>query len=196
MDSINKIREYIDKNLSEKRKKHTYGVRDTAVRLAKKYGGDAEKAETAALAHDLYRGAPDSVLNYYVTHLGLESRYTDDPNLSHSKIAAAMIEKSFGISDRDIINAVSFHTTGRDGMSLLEKIVYISDAIEPGRTYAGVEDIRSLAEKDLDEACLLSLSRTIDYVRSEGKFLDEDTVKAKEYFENIIKNKKEREDDQ
>ncbi len=192
MDSISNICGYIDKNLSEKRKTHTYGVRDTAVRLAEKYGCDICKAEISALLHDLYRGAPINVLNYHVTHLGLDKKYLDNPNLSHGKIAAEMIQKAFGIDDADIINAVSFHTTGRAGMSTLEKIIYISDAMEPGRNYPGVEDIRNAAEDDIDRACLISLTQTIEYVRSEGKFLDEDTVKAKKYFEDIITSKGEK----
>lgn len=192
MDSISNIREYIDKNLSEKRKTHTYDVCSTAVRLAEKYGCDVSKAETAALLHDLYRGTPVSVLNYHVTHLGLDKKYLDNANLSHGKIAAEMIQKTFGVDDPDIINAVSFHTTGRPDMSLLEKIIYISDAMEPGRNYPGVDDIRKAAEEDIDKACLLSLSRTIDYVTSGGNYLDEDTVKAKKYFQDIITDKGEK----
>ena len=92
------------------------------------------------------------------------------------------MERDYGITDRDIINAVSYHTTGRAGMSLLEKIIYIADAIEPGRNYPGVEDVRVLAWQDLDRACLLSLERTIDFVRGQGNFLDSDTLEARDYL--------------
>ena len=127
------ICEYIEKNFSEKRKIHTEGVRQLAMKLAQQYGeGDAalvEKAEAAALYHDMYRGVPVDVLNYYVKHLELdEKRYKDNPNLAHGKIAAIIMERDFGVTDRDMINAVSFHTTGRPEMSLLEKIIYIADA--------------------------------------------------------------------
>ena len=98
------------------------------------------------------------------------------------------------MEDEDIINAVSFHTTGRAGMSLLEKIIYVADAIEPGRSYPGVEEIRRAAEEDIDKACLISLAHTIEYVRSDGKYLDEDTVYAKKYFEDILKQKGEKDD--
>lgn len=192
MDFINKITEYIDKNFTEKRREHTYGVRETAVSLAKKYGADSYKAEAAALLHDLYRGVPVTVLNYHVKHLGLDEKYFDNPNLSHSKIAAAVLKRDFGIDDEDIINAVSFHTTGRPGMSLLEKIIYIADAIEPMRSYPGVEELRREAEIDIDKACLDSLTRTIDYVTSERKFLDKDTVDAKKYFEDTVTQKGEK----
>ncbi len=186
MDSIDKIKAHIEKNFSEKRKIHTYGVVKTAIELAEQYGCDVEKAKLAAYFHDLYRSIPVNVLNYHVKHLELDKKYIDNPNLSHGKIAAEMIKRDYDITDQDIINAVSFHTTGRAGMSLLEKIIYIADAIEPNRNYPGVNDLRRAVKEDLDKACLMSLSHTIDYVSSEGNYLDEDTIHAKEYFEEII----------
>lgn len=192
--NISSINEYIEKNFSQKRKVHTEGVRVTAMKLAEKYGnGDEElvkKAELAALLHDLFRGVPVDVINYYVKHLELdEKRYKDNPNLAHGKIAEVIIQRDFQVTDQDIINAVSYHTTGRPEMSLLEKIIYIADAIEPNRNYPGVNKLREVAERDIDEACLLSLSNTIRYVSGEGKFLDDDTVRAKSYFEKLIKLK-------
>ena len=188
------ICEYIEKNFSEKRKIHTEGVRQTAMKLAEKFGEGnpelVEKAELAALYHDMYRGVPVDVLNYYVKHLNLdEKRYKDNANLAHGKIAAIVIQRDFDEKDQDIINAVSYHTTGRPEMSLLEKIIYIADAVEPNRSYPGVQNLRQIVEYDLDKAVLQSLTNTINYVRSEKKFLDEDTVLAKEYFEKLIKEK-------
>lgn len=189
MDSIDKIKAYIDKNSSEHRRKHTYGVRDTAVALADIYGCDTHKAEIAALLHDIYRGVPEEVLNYHVKHLGLDKRYLNNPNLAHGPIAAEMIRHDFNVDDEDIIAAVKFHTTATDQMTLLEKIIYIADAIEPGREYPGVEELRQLAEINIDEACLASINKTIEYVNSQGKFLDKETIKAKEYLEAAIKQK-------
>ena len=88
MDSIAKIKAHIDNNFTEKRKTHTYGVVDTAIKLANKYGCDVRKAELAALFHDLYRSIPVTVLNYHVKHLELDKKYMDNPTLSHGKIAA------------------------------------------------------------------------------------------------------------
>lgn len=192
--NTNSICEYIEHNFSEKRKVHTEGVRQTAIRLAEKYGAGepdpqllVEKAELAALFHDMYRGVPVNVMNYYVKHLELdERRYKDNPNLAHSKVAAIVMARDFDVTDPDIINAVSYHTTGRPEMSLLEKIIYIADAAEPNRMYPGVEALRETLERNLDEAVLMSLTNTINFVRSENRYLDEDTVLAKEYFEKII----------
>ncbi len=180
MDSIVS---YIEKNFSEKRKIHTEGVRITAMHLAKKYGADVKKAETAALFHDMFRSLSVDVLNYYVKHLELGEKYMNNCNLAHGKIAAIIMEREFNIHDEDILNAVKYHTTGRANMSTLEKVVYIADAIEPNRDYPGVEELRVLAEEDLDKACLASLERTINFVRNQGNFLDEDTILAKEDLE-------------
>ena len=189
MDYTSEIKKYIENNFSEKRKVHTEGVRITAVRLAEKYGADPYKAEVAALFHDMYRGVSQNSLNYYVKHLGLDDKYVDNANLAHGKIAAIIMERDFEIKDPDIINAVSFHTTGRAGMSTLEKVVYLADAIEPNRFYPRVDEVRGLAEEDLDKACLMSLKNTADFVRSAGKYLDNDTVLAEDYLEEVIKEK-------
>ena len=83
--------------LSDKRRVHTLGVRDTALALADRYGADPEKAEIAALAHDLYRGLRGEELNKTVKELGLPDKYLDNPNLAHGKIAAIMLEKKYGV---------------------------------------------------------------------------------------------------
>ena len=191
MISISKIEEYIDRNFSEKRRVHTYGVRDTALKLAEKYGCNSYKTEVAALLHDLYRGVSADVLNYHVKHLELDKKYLNNPNLAHGPVAAVMIQRDFGVYDSEIIDAVRYHTTGRPAMTLLDKIIYISDATEPGRNYPGVDNLRKVLEEDLDEACLLSLKKTIDFVVSEGHFLDPMTKAAGDYLENEI-NKKEK----
>jgi predicted HD superfamily hydrolase involved in NAD metabolism len=185
MDSIYN---YIEKNSSESRKTHIDGVVITADILALHYGADRQKTKVAALCHDLYRGIKDEALNIYVKQLGLQKKYLNNGNLAHGKIAAEMIKKDFGIEDEDILNAVRYHTTGRAGMSTLEKVIFLADSIEPGRSYPGVEEIRQIAENDLDLACLMCLERTIEYINKKGYFLDPDTLDAKEWFlkkENI-----------
>lgn len=184
-----RIVEYIEHNLTEKRKSHTYAVAEEAKKLARRYGEDVERAELAALFHDFFRGVQEKVMNGYVRQLGLSPAYLNNANLAHSKIAAFIMEKDYDIRDQDIINAVSFHTTGRANMSNLEKIIYLADAIEPNRSYPGIEEIRVLAYRDLDEACLASLSRSIDYVNCRGLYLDQDTVMARDSFINTLRRK-------
>ncbi|NLY71232.1 MAG: HD domain-containing protein [Clostridiales bacterium] len=171
--------EYIERELSESRKQHTYGVVSEAKALAKHYGADCKKAELAALSHDIVRDKPQEVLDDYVKKFNLDTSYIGNSNLSHAKIAAEIIKRDFGIVDTDIINAVSYHTTGRPGMSLLEKIIFIADAIEPGRTYPGVDELRNIAYENLNKACIKALENNINYVNSHGSYVDRDSILAK-----------------
>ncbi|MDX9887828.1 MAG: nicotinate-nucleotide adenylyltransferase [Anaerovoracaceae bacterium] len=173
------IREYIHQNYSEKRRLHTMGVEETALKLGEIYGGDKQKIRTAALFHDICRGMEKEQLNQYVKDLGLDGKYLDNPNLAHGKVGAELMIKDFDIKDNDVLNAVRYHTTGRKGMSLLEKIIYLADAIEPNRNYPGVEDLRKIAFLDLDKALLASLDQSISFIEEKGYYLDNDTVEAK-----------------
>ena len=178
--------------MSEKRRNHTANVVKVAKELAHKYGADEEKAEFAAKCHDFFRGKNIATINSLVRHYGLPEKYIDSPNLAHGKLAAEFLEKDLGIDDEEIIDAVSFHTTGRKDMSLLEKIVFIADAIEPNRDYPGVDEIRAMAYKDIDKACLMSLEGTIAHLRETGfpeEQIDRDTIDAYEYFNEQEKEK-------
>ena len=95
--------------------------------------------------------------------------------------------RDFGINDEDVLNAVRYHTTSRKEMSLLEKIIYIADVIEPNRNHPGVEELRELAFKDLDKAILASLNQCISFVKEKGYDLDNDTLEAKNYIMEKIK---------
>ncbi len=175
-----RIIEYIEGHMTEKRRIHTYAVVEEAKKLSQRYGEDMEKAELAALFHDFFRGVPEISLNGYVRQLGLDPVYLDNANLAHSKIAALIMEREYHIKDQDILNAVSFHTTGRANMSKLEKIIYLADAIEPNRSYPGIEEIRELAYQKLEEACLAALTHSIEYISCKGLYLDQDTVMARD----------------
>jgi len=192
MDSINEksIYGYIEKNFSEKRKIHTEGVRKTAMELAGIYGADREKAETAALFHDMFRGRTVDELDGYVKEFRLPEKFLGNANVSHGKIAAAVMERDWGIRDRDVLAAVRYHTTGRAGMSLLERIVFIADAVEPSRDYPGVEELREKAFKDLDEACLDSLDGTLKHLREQGIAAGDDTEAAAEWIRRKIKEER------
>lgn len=176
------INSYIERNFTEKRKIHTFAVCELAIKLAKKYDIDPEKVETAALFHDMFRGVPEQSINCYVKHLGLDPKYMNNPNLAHGKIAAIVMERDYGIDDQDVINAVSYHTTGREAMSETEKILYIADATEPNRVYPSVEMLRKLSFENLDKAVLESLKHTIKYIEERGLYLDKDTVLARDYY--------------
>ena len=184
------IEQYITDNFSEKRRIHTYGVRDTSVRLAKKYGADPEKARACSLYHDMFRRASDEHIEEYINKYGLDPKYRHDPDLAHSKIAAIYMKNLMGITDEDMLNAVAYHTTGRAGMSVLEKVIFLADAIEPARDYPSVDYLRELADEDLDEACLAVLERSEDYLRLKGRKMDPDSI---EFMNELRKRLKEEE---
>lgn len=183
MKNTDYIYKYIDENLKDSRKKHTKGVAETAVELAKLYNADADKAYFAAMCHDMAKNMDVDKMNDYVNKHFMNRKYLNNPNIAHGKIACMMLRDDFDVEDEDILNAVSYHTTGRAGMSLLEKIIYLADAIEPGRDYPGVDELRKVSRESLDEACLLSFRRTIDYLTEKSADIDGDTLAAKEYLE-------------
>ena len=175
---------YIKEHLKESRLAHTCRVADEAAALARRFGADPAKAVTASIFHDMAKNLTREEMNRQVRTFGLDPKYIDNPNLAHSKIARCLMERDFGIGDQDILNAVSYHTTGRAGMSLLEKVVFLADGIEPGRSYPSVDVIRDLARTDLDKACLCMLERTVGYLKKKGAFIDTDTTDALAYLKD------------
>lgn len=183
----NEITEYITAHLKESRLKHVYGVRDTAVLLSIMFGEDPKKAEICALFHDMYKWLNTEQVNEYVKKYNLEDKYLNNPNLAHSKLAAYAMKNEYCIDDLDMINAVSYHTTGRANMSKLEKIIALADFIEPNRVFKEVYEARKLAKQDLDKACLYMFEQTIlflEYRIEKGEIdsIDSDTLNAKEYL--------------
>ena len=170
----------IEDQLTEKRRNHTLRVMSEAKVLAGRYGVDTEKAEFAALCHDMARCKSSSEAEACIHAFALDPRYADSIELSHSKIAAELLKREWGVDDMDILNAVAYHTTGRPAMSDLEKVIYLADAIEPGREHPGVDRLRKLAGEDLNKACLEAMNQTIEYVTRKGYKIDEDTLRARE----------------
>lgn len=178
-----KIDKFIRENLTDKRICHVYAVRDTAVSLSKLYEEDERKAEIAALCHDLFKCFDIQTANEYVKKYGLAEKYLDNIDLSHSKLAAAYAKEDLKINDQDILNAISFHTTGRANMSRLEKIIYLADAIEPNRAYKEVEQIRKMSQIDLDKAVIMTLRGSIEMLKRLNKYIDPDTIEALNFME-------------
>ena len=175
-----KIVGFIKTHLKPSRLEHTYGVSEEAAKLAEHYGEDPEKARTAALFHDMFRSTVVSMLDAYADEFGLPAELKNNPNLAHGKIAAAVLKRDYGVADEDFLNAVAYHTTGREGMSKLEKIIFLADAVEPGRNYPSVEEARRLAYEDLNRACLNVLENTVEYIKGKGEYLDPDTLRARD----------------
>lgn len=151
--------------MPEKRYIHTIGVMETALHLAGKYGEDHAAAETAAILHDIAKYADEDWMRTIVKEHGLDLRLVEwGSEILHGPIGAWMAETEFNIKNEDILNAIRFHTTGRAGMSKLEKIIFIADMIEPNRKFDGVEKLREAADENLDRAMKACISHSIRFL--------------------------------
>ncbi len=150
--------------MPESRYIHTLGVMETAIHLAEKYGEDVKKAEIAAIFHDYAKYCDEDEMRQIIVEQQLpQELLTFYPSLWHGPVGAYLVKTEVGITDEDILNAISYHTTGRTGMSLLEKIIYVADYIEPNRSFSGVKKVRKLAEENLDKALFKAISNTIKH---------------------------------
>lgn len=179
------IIDFLKENLSEKRFTHTLGVRDCAIELAEKYGEDADKAETAALIHDCCKELPGNALLEKAAEykLTLNDVFQSQPGLLHGPVGASFAQDKFGIDDEDILNAVRYHSTARPDMSMLEKIIYVADYIEPNRKkHSWLPAIRSLAFKNIDEAIVYGVNISVSYLIEQNKLINPLSIDARNYI--------------
>lgn len=161
--TVKDYEEIISKRMKSARFKHSRNVAKEAVRLAKKYGADVHKAEIAGILHDITKESSQEEQFAIIERAGIELTELEKstPKLWHAISGSAYIKVILGIEDEDILNAVRYHTTGRAGMSLLEKVIFIADFTSEERDYDGVEKMRKAADKGLEEAMLEGMSFTI-----------------------------------
>ena len=175
----------MEKVQDAKRFEHTLGVEYTAASLAMRYEYDLIDAQTAGLLHDCAKCLSDKTqLSICKKHnLSVSAVESRNPFLLHAKTGACLAEKKYGITDPNILNAIRYHTTGRPGMGLLEKIIFLADYIEPGRKHApNLSEIRKLAFLDLDMALEKVLEDTLGYLKSSGGETDPMTEKTWRYY--------------
>lgn len=188
---IRKIRKNMEKALDHKRFEHTLGVAYTATALAMCYQTDINKAQIAGLLHDCAKCISDEKKIAICTkhNIQINAIELNNPFLLHAKVGSYMAMKKYNVHDPDIINAILNHTTGRPGMSELEKIIYIADYIEPGRKQApNLSVVRKLAFQDLDQALLKILEDTLKYLQDSGNEIDPMTQKTYEFYLSLVKN--------
>ncbi|MDR1271746.1 MAG: nicotinate-nucleotide adenylyltransferase [Clostridiales Family XIII bacterium] len=163
---------YAKGRLPEKKFAHTKRVMDLAVEWAGKNGVDTHKAWTAALLHDIEKDKGQGVSN----------------DLYHGRLAAATAKSELGVLDEDTLNAISWHTMGRGGMSRLEMIIFAADTVEPGRRYKGAERLRKLCEEDLTAGTLQVLIELRDYLERKGILPSDETLEAIAYLSKMREN--------
>ncbi len=187
-NDLRKIRKSMQKIQDTKRFEHTLGVEYTAAALAMRFDVDIINAQLAGLLHDCAKCLSDEKrLSICEKHnISINEIERRNPFLLHAKVGSFLAMNKYKVANPDIINAILNHTTGRPGMSSLEKIIFIADYIEPGRKHAPhLKEIRRIAFDDLDQALIMVLHDTVEYLKSSGGEFDPMTMKTYEYYSKI-----------
>ena len=171
------VKEEVQKAMSQKRFIHSCGVAKKAKELAMIFGEDENKAQLIGIAHDTAKEMSIEDSNKYVKNNNIEfdEIEKEEPALWHSKIGADICGKKFGFDDK-MKQAIIYHTTGNVSMNLLDKIIYVADKIEENRTYEMVEEIRKIANNNIDEAVLCVTKRALFYSLRKNSLIHLDTI--------------------
>ena len=189
IEEENKIRQIRLKNLlPAKRYQHSLRVARTAQELAQKWQLDPGKAYTAGLLHDLGRSLSDEELLAAARKWQINISPSDiaNPTLLHAPVGARLLREEWGITDKEILAAVSGHTIARAGMKPLEKVIFLADLLEPGRNDPDLHRLRSLAQKNLDQAMLITINRTLNWLKKNNRQIHPDIWPARLYFRRKI----------
>ena len=171
--------------LKPSRVNHVLGCRQTAVELARRYGADETNAARAALLHDITK-ALDGPLQLTLCHAYgtmLDTFSANNPKTLHALTGSLVADRIFGENDA-VVEAIRWHTTGKQNMNLLEKIIYVADYMEPNRDFPGVETLRQLAYEDIDKALKLGLQMTLDMLRRQMRQISPRSQEALAYLES------------
>lgn len=194
---MKKIKKYLKKHLTKERYHHTAGVAYTAMSMAMKYNPQPDnnefmiKAEIAGLLHDCAKCMDNDkkIRICNKNQISYSKIEAENPYLLHGKVGAYIARKEFDILDEDILNAITWHTTGRPDMSLLEKIIFVADYIEPSRRLIPeLNLIRQLAFTDIDQAVIKILENTLKYLNEKGNPIDDMTQKT---YDSYIRTERE-----
>jgi predicted HD superfamily hydrolase involved in NAD metabolism len=180
--------------LDKDRYEHTLGVMYTAASLAMRYDEDIEKALIAGLLHDCAKclSGDTKIKLCKKYHLNVSEVEKENPSLLHAKLGAFLAAKKYHIKDKDIINAIASHTTGCPHMSLLDKIIYIADYIEPGRKeLPNMAEVRKLAFTDIDACLYRILKDSLEYLTGMNVPIDPMTEKTYLYYKSKREEKEE-----
>lgn len=190
MDDINKILKDLKSDLSTTRYQHTLGVAESSVELADQYGEDKYLAYLAGILHDIAKELSLKDMQKWVsqTNWQIDDMVWSSRALLHGPAGAAIAKLKYGIEDEKVLHSIFYHTFARKGMTLLEKIVFLADYIEPRRAFPAVEKIRKLAKKDLDLALLEAINSSIRYLVENNEIIYLPTIAVRN--ELICKSKR------
>ena len=183
-----KLEKKLKKYMDEERFIHTQGVMYTACALAMCHNADMNQARLAGLLHDCAKCIPNSkkLKICQRENIPVSAAEEASPDLLHAKLGVYISKEKYGVTDREVLQAVRYHTTGRPEMTLLEKIIYIADYIEPGRDKApNLPTVRRLAFQDLDETMYVILKDTLEYLEHGSGTIDATTRQACRYYQEL-----------
>jgi predicted HD superfamily hydrolase involved in NAD metabolism len=180
--TTDEIQERVKQRLTPKRYRHSLGVRDCALELAARYGCEEHQVIVASLLHDIARDLPDHELFRIIREEEPTRGFTElerrRPVLLHGLAGSLIARREFHVQDVGVLRSIEHHTTGAAGMSLLERIVFVADYIEPGRSMEGVREARALAGSDLEGAELVILKSVFKYLLGKNRIIAADGVEA------------------
>lgn len=179
--SLSRLRPVALSYLNRRRVPHVLGTEQEAIRLAARYGADTEKARRAALLHDCTKKLDMEEQLELCRRYGIQLDDLERKALKllHARTGAAIARDVFGV-DEEIYSAIRWHTTGRAGMTLLEKIIYLADYIEPSRDFPGVDKLRKVCYEDLDRGLLMGLEMTVEEMQGMGNPVHHATLEARD----------------
>ena len=170
----------VRRTLSPKRFQHTMNVKKWAERMAQHYGVDTEKAALAAVLHDSAKELPRTELLQIMQDNAIIKKGTQNrpEPVWHGICAAILAKTQWNVQDEEILSAIACHTTGKENMSKLDKILFLADMTSAERDYPGVEELRSLEMQNLDKAMIQALKMTISFVEQKNAIADPESAKA------------------
>lgn len=182
------ILQVLKKKLSNDRYEHTIRVYETAIKLAYTYGESIDKVTKAALFHDYAKCLSENELKYYIESFKLPQQLLQfNKELWHGPVGAMIVKEKYQVLDQDVFNAIYYHTTGREKMSKLELIIFVADYIEPGRSFPGLDEVRDLANNNLQVAARKVLQNTIIFLMKKDATIYPDTFLAYNELTNNMK---------
>lgn len=180
---MERIKTELEKRLTGERLEHVLRVTELAKKYAAQYGISVYDAEQAALLHDIAKCMDKESLRHHLQEGKGDARLFDfHPELWHGPVGALLAKQEFGIDNVDVLNAIHYHTTGRAHMSMLEKIIYVADLLEPERSFPGVEQLRKLANESIDDAMKASICHSIEYLVSKRVAIYPDSFDCYNHF--------------
>ncbi|MFC0522537.1 bis(5'-nucleosyl)-tetraphosphatase (symmetrical) YqeK [Pontibacillus salicampi] len=184
----NEALDILKPQLKQERYDHTVRVMETAIQLAQTYNVDVKKTEIAAIFHDYAKNRPLDELKRWIksTYLPKDLLHYHH-ELWHGPVGAKLVEKEVGIHDREILDAIQYHTTGRAHMTMLDKVIFLADYIEPGRKFPGLEEVRKAAWEDINKGCWLASQNTVSFLMSKSQPVYPETFHAYNAFTRMVK---------